>query len=279
MDDAAVFPPGLASWPDAVTAHSAYRHSTWSAAIGPLLVPVDGVDGLLAALDGVPGLPVPLEVGLVSRPGAAAAGSARRALEDGGRVRVVAVELPLVPHDDVAGTWGALANGGVAVWWELDPGTDLDPQLDAVAAARPRPGAGGAKLRTGGSDAAAVASAHLLAGFLTGCAARGLPFKLTAGLHHALRGPDPVTGGVTHGVLNVLHATRAAARGGDARTVAEALERTDAARLAAEVRAWTRTDRQQVRAAWASFGCCGVLDPLGELDDLGVGRSLLPQRA
>ncbi len=278
MDDAAVFPPGLASWPDALAAHGAYRHSTWSAAIGPLLVPVDGVEGLLAALDGVPGLPVPLEVAVVSRPGAGAARSARRSLEDDGRVRVVAVELPLVPDDDLAGTWGALAGGRVAVWWELDRESDLGARLDAVAAARPRPGAGGAKLRTGGTAPAAVAPTDLLAGFLTGCARRELPFKLTAGLHHAVRGLDPVTGGVTHGVLNVLHATRAAARGGDGRTVAEALERTDAGRLAAEVLAWTPTDRRQVRAAWTSFGCCGVLDPLGELDDLGVGRSLLPQR-
>ena len=268
VDDAAVFPPGLAPWPRAVAEHLAYRESARTAAIGPLLVPVDGVDGFLAALDDADA-PDGLEVGLVSRPGPAAGLEASRRLADDGRAQVVAVELPLATAgDDLAGTWRELGRGGVAVWWELDRDLPLAEQLDAVAAAR-QDRAGGAKLRTGGTDAAAVAPTGLLASFLAGCAARGLPFKLTAGLHHAVRGPDPVTGGTTHGVANVLLATRAAAAGATQADVADVLEQRDAAALSAGLDALTEDEAHAVRGLWVSFGCCGVLDPLTELEALG----------
>jgi hypothetical protein len=194
-------------------------------------------------------------------------------LQGAGRVRVVAVELPLRTTDDVARTWTGLADGlatgGGAVWWEVDRDGDLAAQLDVVASARSAL-AGGAKLRTGGTTPDAVAPTPLLASFLVGCATRGLPFKLTAGLHHAVRGTDPVTGGVTHGVLEVLLATRAAAGRADEAEVSEVLDRTDGAALAREVRALGPQEVRDVRGLWASFGCCGVLDPLGELAALGV---------
>jgi len=270
IDDAAVFPPGLAGWEEAVVAHVAYRHSSWAPSVGPLLVPAGGVAGLLAELDGAPGVLRPLLVGLVSREGVDPARDATARLRADGRVRVVAVELPLpTAQDDLATTWAQLASGDAAVWWELEREGDLTGRLDRLVAARDGL-AGGAKLRTGGTDAAAVVPAPVLAAFVVGCAARGLPFKLTAGLHHAVRGPDPVTGGVTHGVLDVLVATAAAAAGAGADEVTRQLERRDAAGLASDVRALTGEQVRAVRALWTSFGCCGVLDPLGELDALGI---------
>ncbi len=273
VDDAAVFPPGLAPWPRAVAEHLGYRASPRAAAIGPLLVPVDGVEGFLAALDDADA-PDGLEVGLVSRPGPAAALEASRRLADDGRTRVVAVELPLgTAGDDLAGTWRELGRDGAAVWWEVDRDAPLSPQLEALAAARPDAGSGtgsgGAKLRTGGTDPAAAAPTGLLAAFVVGCAGRALPFKLTAGLHHAVRGPDPVTGGTTHGVANVLLATHAAGMGAPQADVADVLEQRDAGALSAGLDALTEDEQHAVRALWVSFGCCGVLDPLTELEALG----------
>ena len=233
-------------------------------------MPVDGVDGFL---DGAgrrrgagPARGRRWSAGRVRRP----RWRRRGAWPIDGGTHVVAVELPLgSAGDDLAGAWRDLARGGAAVWWEVDRDVPLVPQLDAVAAARPGPGAGGAKLRTGGTDAAAVAPTGLLAAFLVGCATRSLPFKLTAGLHHAVRGPDPVTGGTTHGVANVLLATHAAASGATTADVADVLEQRDGPALSAGLDALTDDEQHAVRALWASFGCCGVLDPLTELDALG----------
>ena len=73
----------------------------------------------------------------------------------------------------------------------------------------------GAKLRTGGLRAELFPSAGELAAFLTACAELQVPFKCTAGLHHAVHHTDPTTGFVHHGFLNLVVATARAIRGGD----------------------------------------------------------------
>ena len=70
--------------------------------------------------------------------------------------------------------------------------TALEPRLDAVAELGLR-----AKVRCGG---AVVPSDAELAGFVRGCRERGLVFKATAGLHHAVRSNGE------HGFLNLLAA-------------------------------------------------------------------------
>jgi hypothetical protein len=52
---------------------------------------------------------------------------------------------------------------------------------------------GCAKLRTGGVEAGAFPAMKTIAGFLARCAELGVPFKATAGLHHALRCLAPLT--------------------------------------------------------------------------------------
>jgi len=42
-----------------------------------------------------------------------------------------------------------------------------------------------------------------------------VPFKCTAGLHHAVHHTDPATGFVHHGFLNIVAATARAIVGGD----------------------------------------------------------------
>ena len=59
---------------------------------------------------------------------------------------------------------------------------------------------------------------------------------------------------------------------------AAVLARTDADGLAHDAAAMTPDEVGDVRALWTSFGCCGVLDPLGDLDALGqvvTGRDAL----
>ena len=84
-------------------------------------------------------------------------------------------------------------------------------------------GAERAKYRTGGTTAGAVPSSVELAGFLRAALDRRLSFKLTAGLHHAVRGPL-AEAEAQHGVLNVLAAVGAGVDGADAATMAGLLD-------------------------------------------------------
>jgi hypothetical protein len=121
----------------------------------------------------------------------------------------------------------------------------------------------GAKLRTGGPDPAAVPDVRRVAGVLSGCAARQVPVKCTAGLHHAVRRHDPDTGTDQHGFLNVLVAAGLAQDGADPVPV---LSEVDGARLAAAAR---RLD-PAVRELFVAFGSCSVDEPLADLRDLGL---------
>ena len=98
------------------------------------------------------------------------------------------------------------------------------------------------------------------------------PFKLTGGLHHAVRGTYPVDGAPEehHGILNVLLATAAAGDGAGDEEVAALLALRDGEALAELVRAWPDATAARVRRAFTSYGCCTVTDPVGELADLGL---------
>ena len=96
-----------------------------------------------------------------------------------------------------------------------------------------------------------------------------LPFKATAGLHHAVRNTDPATGFEQHGFLNVLAAVDAAQRGAATAQVAALLAERDASAVAARV-AGLRDRAVAVRDAFRSFGPCSIDDPRDELTALGL---------
>jgi hypothetical protein len=138
--------------------------------------------------------------------------------------------------------------------------------LDALAEAR----AGGQpvapKFRTGGLAAELFPTPVELAAVICACRDRELPFKLTSGLHHALRHTDPETGFLHHGFLNVLAGAISAADGAEAADVAEVLATTDAVPLVEAVR--SRLERE--RPLWIGYGTCSVADPLDDMRRLGL---------
>jgi hypothetical protein len=140
-----------------------------------------------------------------------------------------------------------------------------DDRRSAVLAGLP--GRYRAKFRTGGVRADLYPGEAELAASLAAVVRARVPFKATAGLHHAVRNTDPDTGFEQHGFLNLLLATDILARGGaedDARAV---LAERDARVVADGVRA---LDPGPARRAFTSFGTCSVTDPLAELIELGV---------
>jgi hypothetical protein len=119
-----------------------------------------------------------------------------------------------------------------------------------------------AKVRCGGAQ---VPTVEELARFVRACRDEGVLFKATAGLHHAVRGPDE------HGFLNLL----AAVVFGDEE---EALADEDASAFALTAERFSWRGRQAGpealasarRDAFAGFGSCSFFEPVEELRALGV---------
>lgn len=269
VDDAAVFPPGNATVPDAVAGHAAHRGAWYAGAVGPLLLPASGVAELTEALDaGTWTRLEPLRVGLVARPGTdpAVLAQAVAALGQDERVEVVAAELGWEER------WRDLGLDDLPLAVEVGRAGDADAPLADLRRARRAGRRVVAKFRTGPTPTWPWPDERELAGFLRAATALHLPFKLTGGLHHAVRGTYAVDGvpEQNHGVLNVLLATAAALEGASTDEAAALLALTDATALADLVAAWADDTTAAVRAAFGSYGCCTVTDPLGELADLGL---------
>lgn len=265
VDDAAVFPPGLAPLQSAVRDHLARRTSRYAALLGPLLVPADvaGEVAELAAEDERTATE-PLRVGLVVRPDASSSGlpDAVAALRADARVVVSGVEVGWSP------TWRSAVDLEVPVAVEVGLDEEQARALDEIAAAVDADAEVVAKFRTGATTRWAWPDEASLAGFLDAAVLHGLPFKLTGGLHHAVRsdeGSEPA-----HGLLNVMLAVHEALDGAEAPELARVLAITDTELVTERVAALSAVHASRLRRTFRSFGCCGVLDPLTELEALGL---------
>jgi hypothetical protein len=264
VDDTTVSAGG--SLAEALAGHRAHQNAWYRGLVGPLILPSSAIAALPPMLDGGERL----TIGVVSDSGPQALARSVRA--SGDRVEVAHVEaavakrgedpqpglqdlltlvggLPSIPgYAEIPLTWGLLA------------------ALDTLAEAR----AGGlpvaAKFRTGGLAAELFPTPVELAAVICACRDRQLRFKLTAGLHHAVRYTDPETGFVHHGFLNVLVATLAAARGAEVAEVAEILAATDPAPLVEPARAL----RDESRPLWDGLGSSDLTGPLTDLRQLGL---------
>ncbi|GAA1253919.1 hypothetical protein GCM10009657_31670 [Oryzihumus leptocrescens] len=263
FDDAAVFPPGLAPLPRAVEEHLARRSADVADLVGPLLVPASAAEELLT-------LPLPgqtgqaLTVGLIGRPGVAvqAVGDALSRLREDGRVEVAGVEVGWAAGWELALDWQ------LPVSVEVPRGQDQHLALRDVAAR-----AGGhegvqAKLRTGATATTDVPAPGELAGFVRACIDTDLGFKLTGGLHHAVTGTHD--GEQQFGFLNVLHAVRWALNGAEVDELEPLLAQQDPEPVLEAVSRMSIADASITRAFFTAYGCCGVMDPIGELSALGL---------
>ena len=188
-------------------------------------------------------------------------GPARRLAE----LSIVAIELK-TGADWKREIQAAQSLEGVDVYVELTAAQMAEGALDAVAAAGLR-----LKFRTGGIHAHLFPTVPELGGAILEAVARGITFKLTAGLHRAVRYTDPATGFNHHGFLNIAAATAVARNGGTAAEVEGALAEVDADRLAGLL---SVDSGGALDAAWrdsfASFGTCSVQEPAESLEELGL---------
>jgi hypothetical protein len=264
VDDAAVFPPGCASLPEAVAAHRDIRAAWYAPMVGPLLVPASAIGGLGRLL----GPDEHLGIGVIADAGPdrllAAVAEADQRLE----IRQVEVAVAKRGEDPQPGLARLIdvIDGGTG-YAEIPLTSGLLGALDTLARARANGVDIAAKFRTGGLAAELFPTPIELAAVICACRDRVLPFKLTAGLHHAIRHADPETGFVHHGFLGILAGTLLAVHDdAEVADVAALLASIDPLPLVETVR--RHLDRP--RSLWIGFGTCSIADPLADLDRLGL---------
>lgn len=263
VDDAALFPPGNAPLHQALTAHEEHRAAWYGPLVGPFVFPAPRLGELAGAAGGPPP-----RVSVTFPGGPAGIATAVEFFAGYGPGRMVSAEVVLPdgmpPADLVAGLTRTVTDG-IRVHVEI-PRTELGRTAVEALSGGPHH----AKLRTGGTVAAAFPGERELAGTITACVRLGVPFKCTAGLHRAVRHTAPGTGFEHHGFLNVLHATAVALGGAGVDAVAAALAERSPARLAASVRGLGAGGIAAARAYFTSYGSCSIREPLDDLIELGL---------
>lgn len=291
IDYAGLFPPAGLSMSEAVQRFDTYRRSPDAWALGRFVVPVSRLGEFESAVER-------LQLGAAgassSRPAAAAwpltalgsfpieedmervsAFNSRHAATDAAwSSRIESLEVKATRPEEIA-TASAAIPAEIEVFFEVPARGDID-DLCAAASTAGR----GLKIRTGGTTLDAFPPSTVVARFLGACAAARLPFKATAGLHHAVRSSHPVSNddgaptATMHGFLNVFVAAALLFSGKAPVAVATGVledEVPASFRPAGDDLAWRgqRLSRQDVAAARAfarGFGSCAFEEPLRELD-------------
>lgn len=255
LDDAAVFPPGNFPLDEALERYHARVRTPRAEFVGPLLLPPGMIEPALAQ-------PRPLIITVIGRPAAPldTVLTAAHAVADHAGHSLVGIEIG---HSD---RWREVLDLGVPVAVEVPADASglalLDELADHADSQQVR-----AKLRTGSTQSTPVPPSTALAAFIIGCHARGLSFKLTGGLHHAVTVDLPDE--TQFGCLNVLSATGAVIGGADAAQATALLDDRDPDQVAARVRK-SEPDGDAIRDLFQSYGCCDVDEPLDELRALGL---------
>lgn len=248
FDDAAIFPPGNVPMFEAVRAHLMSLESSSAPFIGPFVCS----DARLAELQASLGEDV-LQLALTTSTDHYPA-AVHTVLTD---PRMTLRSVEIATHDVLVPV--AELPESATVYLELPWGAQPDLPLGTAL-----------KLRTGGDTSDAFPTEDQLAHALGYCVGQDIRFKLTAGLHNAIRHTDPVTGFEHHGFLNVILAVQSALNDGHEGDLADILANRDAAEIAATVAAISDSDVDRVRHYFRSFGTCSTSEPINDLYELGL---------
>ncbi len=229
IDHAPLFPPASLALPEAVEEDRRARQSSSSFMLGRFVCPASRLSELPDIGRGISAVldaPIPVEA------------------------RIEAVET--YPNFDP----GAGVPDVSEIYVEVPVDEHVDDRFDQLAEFGLN-----AKVRCGG---ASVPDRRALARFIRACRERGLPFKATAGLHHA------VSSDGEHGFLNLL----AAVVFGDEEA---ALSESDPRRFTLDSAGFTWRERharadelaRARREQLHSIGSCSFFEPVEELEALG----------
>ena len=277
VDYAGLFPPAKLDMATAGRNYASYRSGEQAWALGRFVVPLSRLpefeQALVHTIDGAGWRISALAGASLNQDVATILAFNKRRL-----ATIDTLEVKSSTVDDirvVAGTVPSL----LTTYVEIPLHTDPSPLVTAIGKSGLR-----AKVRTGGTTPDAFPSSASLGKFIHACAAEGVTFKATAGLHHPLRAayrftyePDSPTG-MMYGFLNVLVAAGVARSGGSTTEIIAALEEQSPNALYAndgEI-AWQQyrfnlASTRSIRSGLAiSFGSCSFEEPIEDLKSLGL---------
>lgn len=281
VDYAGLFPPAKLDMSAAVHAYSRYRASEDSEFLGRFVVPAARLEEFSAEAEaalGDYGEPWRLSV-IASENRAQTLVHIDRfnALHEG-RAVCDTVEMPVSSHDDVHNAVSEFPES-ISLFLEVSAQSDPSYLISEIADTP-----ASAKLRTGGIVESAIPTPDQVLRFISGCVEKGVPFKATAGLHHAIRGVYPLTyepdspQAMMYGYLNIFFASAFCAAGSSEGAVLGALEETDAAGFKVDsTGVWWRDHvvvHEQLtvvrQAVATSFGSCSFIEPVAEARNLNL---------
>jgi len=287
VDYAGLFPPAQLQMRGALPQYAAHRTGPHAWLVGRFVLPLAQIEEFEHVFHDLPAADRATAWPLAVLGGRSLDADARRIVEfnkkhgDEGRqdARIEAFDLKVHSLEDVARAADLVAEPS-EVYFEIPVDADPRDRLAAVAAV-----GGRAKVRTGGVSAEMFPSVPDLARFLRTCAADHVPFKATAGLHHALRSAHLLTPEdkgapvMMHGFLNLLVASVLAYADRVGADLVEAVlsEESasafvfDAGGITVHGRRLTCEDIAVTRRRFAlSYGSCSLDQPVEDLTRLGL---------
>jgi hypothetical protein len=286
VDYAGLFPPAALDMPTAVGNYHEYRQGVHAWLLGRFVVPVSRLEEFAgAARDRLPrdGDGEPWRIAALI--GTDVQQEAERVLTFNcshwsgsreGHATFDVAELKANTPEEIAATASRLPRT-LRCFFEVP----LRGDLTALARAAGAAGAG-LKARTGGVTADAFPTAEEIAAFIAAATIAGVPYKVTAGLHHLVHGDYQLTYepgaacGTMFGFLNVFLAAAAAAAGRH-ETIPALLTESDpsAIRFTGDGLRWRDIELHadaiaRARDLLTSFGSCSFREPVDELIAAGL---------
>jgi len=273
IDYAGLFPPSALSMTEAVSNFGRYWNCVESWMLGKFVVAASRLRELESALIEVQNVASPWQVSaLVSMASADRELSHIVAFNDRNRDRAVVDSLEFKCSTNAELDYIAEhVPFGFSAYCEVSDPAVFVPLLVSAGLR--------AKVRMGGITSDLFPSPAAVAEFLALCSTANVPFKATAGLHHAIRSVHPLTYAadsprwLMHGFLNVLLAAALAKSEASRRDVIDVLETetVDAFHFDDQKIAWRHWSFQneqlsKLRMGFASsFGSCSFGEPVREL--------------
>ncbi|HVM93566.1 MAG TPA: hypothetical protein VMT67_12180 [Terriglobales bacterium] len=284
IDYAGLFPPAALPMAAAVSNYDAYLKSPQPWMLGRFIVPVARIGEFEEAARRLEDPAASKTCSLSVLPGAAVASDLVRIGDfndknistSSGEIKIASIEVRIASVEDIE-RLSSIIPAELETYFEIPLTGDEGDCIAAVARCGRR-----AKIRTGGETADKFPAPGSIVRFIKQCAASGVPFKATAGLHHPIRSCHRLTyqrdspSAVMHGFLNVFLVAAFLRAGLDERLATELLaeESPSAFHFEDDNVRWRehRVTVPEISAARRdlaiSFGSCSFTEPVEDLQAL-----------